>query len=40
MSRSLLDMHPNTMLAKRASAQWMPDQDKEVFLEHDGDPFG
>ena len=40
VSRSLFDMYPNTMLAWRASEQWLPDQDKEVFLEHDGDWFG
>ena len=40
VTRSLLEMHPNTMLARSASEQWLPDQVKEVFLERDGDQFG
>ena len=40
MSRSLLDKYPNTMLARSASEQWLPDQDKEIFLERDGTRFG
>ena len=28
------------MLARSASEQWLPDQDKEIFLERDGNRFG
>ena len=40
MSRSLLDMHPNTMLARSASEQWLQNPDAEVFVERDGIRFG
>jgi BTB/POZ domain len=37
--RSLLEMHPNTMLARSASEQWLPNPDAEVFVERDGIRF-
>ena len=40
LSRSLLDMHPNTMLAQSASEQWLQNPDAEVFVENDGIRFG
>ena len=40
VSRSLLDMHPNTMLAQSASEQWLQNPDAEVFVERDGIRFG
>ena len=38
--RSLLEMHPNTMLARSASEQWLLSPDAEVFIKHDGICFG
>ena len=40
LSRSLLDMHPKTMLAQSASEQWLQNPDAEVFVERDGIQFG
>ena len=35
VSCSLLEMYPNTMLARSASEQWLPNPDAEVFVERD-----
>jgi hypothetical protein len=39
VSCSLLEMHPNTMLARSASEQWQANPGGEIFLERDGDRF-
>ena len=39
VSRSLLSLHPNTMIAKSASEQWQNDPQKEVFIDRDGAIF-
>ena len=39
VSCSLLEMYPNTMLARSASEQWLPNPDAEVFVERDGIRF-
>jgi len=39
ISRSLLEMHPETMLAKSASEQWQDDPEAEIFIERDGELF-
>ena len=36
VSRSLLDKHPDSMLAKSASDQWQEDPEAEIFIERDG----
>lgn len=40
VSASLLDMHPDTMIAKITSSQWHCDPNTEVFIERDGTLFG
>ena len=39
VSRSLLQSHPDTMLAKSASDQWQEDPESEIFIERDGARF-
>ena len=39
VSRSLLAMHTNTMLAKSVSNQWQEDPESEIFMERDGTLF-
>jgi len=39
VSRSLLEMHPDTMLARSASVQWQTDPEVEIFIERNGDRF-
>mmetsp|Transcript_13886 Transcript_13886/g.19007 ORF Transcript_13886/g.19007 Transcript_13886/m.19007 type:complete len:206 (-) Transcript_13886:396-1013(-) len=39
VSRSLLEQHPNTMLARISSEQWQKDPEKEIFIDRDGDRF-
>jgi hypothetical protein len=41
VSRSLLDEHPDTMLARMVSEMWLPeaDRDKELFVERDSERF-
>jgi len=39
VSRSLLESHPDTMLAKSASDQWQKDPKSEIFIERDGQRF-
>mmetsp|Transcript_1081 Transcript_1081/g.1312 ORF Transcript_1081/g.1312 Transcript_1081/m.1312 type:complete len:229 (+) Transcript_1081:336-1022(+) len=39
VSRSLLQSHPDTMLAKSASDQWQEDPESEIFIERDGSRF-
>ena len=39
VSCSLFDMHPNSLLAKSASEQWLSDPDEEIFLDQDGYRF-
>ena len=39
VSRTLLDQHPLTMLARSASKQWQTDPESEIFVERDGDRF-
>ncbi len=39
VSRSLLEMHPESMLAKTTSTQWQKDPEAEVFIEGDGSRF-
>ena len=39
VSRSLLEMHPNTMLTRSASEHWLHNPDAEVFIERDGIRF-
>ena len=39
VSRSLLESHPDTMLAKSASDQWQEDPESEIFIERDGQRF-
>ena len=39
VSRSLLDQHPKTMLARCASSQWLADPNSEIFLDRDGYVF-
>ncbi len=39
VSRSLLQIHPNSMLAKSASDQWQEDPEAEIFMEGDGTRF-
>jgi potassium voltage-gated channel Shal-related subfamily D protein 1/potassium voltage-gated channel Shal-related subfamily D protein 3/potassium voltage-gated channel Shal-related subfamily D protein len=39
VSRSLLEMYPDTMLARSASEQWHTDPISKIFLERDGDRF-
>ena len=36
VSRSLLDMHPESMLAKSASEQWQEDPEAEIFIDRNG----
>ena len=36
VSRSLLDKHPDSMLARSASEQWQEDPEAEIFIERDG----
>ena len=36
VSRSLLDKHPESMLARSASEQWQEDPEAEIFIERDG----
>jgi hypothetical protein len=35
LSRSLLDMYPNTVLGKSASERWLKDPESEVFMDRD-----
>ena len=35
LSRSLLDMYPNTVLGKSASKRWLEDPESEVFMDRD-----
>jgi BTB/POZ domain len=39
VSGSLLDMHPNTMLARSADELWHEDPESEIFVERNGDRF-
>mmetsp|Transcript_22506 Transcript_22506/g.33751 ORF Transcript_22506/g.33751 Transcript_22506/m.33751 type:complete len:281 (-) Transcript_22506:537-1379(-) len=39
VSRSLLEQHPNTMLARISSAQWQSNPTDEIFIDRDGDRF-
>jgi len=39
VSRSLLEMHPDTMLAKSASEKWQDDPESKIFIERDGELF-
>ncbi len=39
VSRSLLDKHPESMLAKSASEQWQEDPESEIFIEGNGFRF-
>ena len=36
VSCSLFDTHPNSLLAKSASKQWLSDPESEIFLQRDG----
>ena len=36
LSSSLLQMHPDTMLAKSASEKWQKDSQTEVFIDRNG----
>uniref|UniRef100_A0A7S1FYD7 Potassium channel tetramerisation-type BTB domain-containing protein n=1 Tax=Corethron hystrix TaxID=216773 RepID=A0A7S1FYD7_9STRA len=38
-ARSLLNDHPETMLARMASQEWNPDAGKKLFIERDGERF-
>ena len=40
VSRSLLSMHPNTMLARCADEKWHEDPDSEIFIDRNGARFG
>eukprot|EP00957_Ditylum_brightwellii_P044771 3396357-Ditylum_brightwellii.AAC.1 len=39
VARSLLEQHPNTMLARISSEQWQKDPEAEIFIDRDGDRF-
>ena len=39
VARSLIEMHPDTMLARMVSEQWQADPSKEVFIERDESRF-
>ena len=39
VARSLIGMHPDTMLARIVSNEWQMDPSKEVFIERDGSRF-
>ena len=39
-SRSLIDRHESTVLARLASDMWLQDPTKPVFIDRDGDIFG
>jgi hypothetical protein len=39
VTRSLLDLYPNTMLARSASKHWQEDSETEIFIERDGSIF-
>ena len=39
VSCSLLDIHPNSLLAQSAAEQWLSDPEEEVFLDCDGHRF-
>jgi hypothetical protein len=39
VTRSLLALYPDTMIAKSASDQWNKDSKSEIFLERDGTLF-
>ena len=39
VSRSLLDQHPKTMVARIASSQWLAEPDSDIFIDRDGDLF-
>eukprot|EP00957_Ditylum_brightwellii_P117405 8954625-Ditylum_brightwellii.AAC.1 len=39
VSKSLLEQHPNTMLARISSEQWQKDPEAEIFIDRDGDRF-
>jgi hypothetical protein len=39
ISKSLLEMHSNTMLAKSASVNWQKDPEAEIFIERNGIRF-
>eukprot|EP00957_Ditylum_brightwellii_P056037 4246789-Ditylum_brightwellii.AAC.1 len=36
---SLLEQHPNTMLARISLDQWQNDPKAEIFIDQDGDSF-
>ena len=39
VSRSLLALHSQTMLAKSVSKQWQKDPESEIFIKRDGEMF-
>ncbi len=39
VSRSLLELHPNTLLAKSAAMVWEENSEEEIFFERDGARF-
>ena len=39
VARSLLELHPDTMLARMVSEQWQENPDAEIFIERDGCRF-
>ena len=39
VARSLIEMHPNAMLARMVSEQWQEDSCAEIFIERDGSRF-
>lgn len=39
VSRSFLDLHPHTILAKCASKRWQKDPEFEIFIDRDGEMF-
>lgn len=39
VARSLLELHPDTMLARMVSEQWQENPDTEIFIERDGSRF-
>lgn len=39
VARSLIETHPESMLARLISEQWQEDPSKEVFVERDGGRF-
>eukprot|EP00957_Ditylum_brightwellii_P183242 13957917-Ditylum_brightwellii.AAC.1 len=39
VSRSLIQQHPNTMLARISSEQWQKDPKAEILMDRNGDRF-